>query len=109
MEKRLELSRLMDFYAPLLTDRQREFLEMYVLDDFSLQEIAEQEGISRQGVRDALMRGEKTLAEIEDKIGLADKIFEFEGQLEAFVEKIREFGNADLAEELRDILKNWRD
>ena len=54
MEKHVELGCLLDYYGALLTERQRALLEEQVSEDCSLAEIAEREGISRQGVRDAL-------------------------------------------------------
>ena len=70
MEKHVELGCLLDYYGALLTERQRALLEQHVSEDCSLAEIAEREGISRQGVRDALKRGEEQLYELEHKLGL---------------------------------------
>ena len=71
MQNKLELSLLIDYYGAFLTDNQCEMLKLNCEEDFSLAEIAEQKGISRQGVRDALQRGEKILLEMEEKLGLA--------------------------------------
>lgn len=73
MEKHVELNCLLDYYGALLTARQRALLEQYVAEDCSLAEIAEREGISRQGVRDALKRGEEQLYELEGKLGLMQR------------------------------------
>ena len=54
MQNKLELSLLIDYYGEFLTDNQCEMLKLNCEEDFSLAEIAEQKGISRQGVRDAL-------------------------------------------------------
>jgi len=70
VERHVELGYLMDLYGALLTDRQRELLSQSVEEDCSLAEIAEREGISRQGVRDAIKRAEEQLAEYEQKLGL---------------------------------------
>ena len=64
---------LYDIYAPLLNERQREVLDLYYNEDLSLAEIAEHESITRQGVRDSIKRGEQTLFELEDALGLAEK------------------------------------
>lgn len=61
---------LYDFYGELLTDRQQEFYDLYYNEDLSLAEIAENYGITRQGVRDIIVRAEASLQEIEDKTGL---------------------------------------
>ncbi len=71
MAKNLELSYLIDFYGDVLTDKQRDVMEQYYNDDFSLAEIAENFGISRQGVRDSIKRGEAILLDLEEKVGFA--------------------------------------
>lgn len=61
MENTVELGMLLAHYGALLTARQRKLLELYVNEDYSLAEIAEREGISRQGVHDALKRAKEQL------------------------------------------------
>ena len=61
------MTMLFDFYGELLTDRQKEFFDLYYNEDLSLAEIAENAGISRQGVRDVIVRAEAAMTEIEDK------------------------------------------
>ena len=61
---------LYDFYGDMLTDRQKEFYDLYYNEDLSLAEISEHIGITRQGVRDSIVRAERTLQELEDKLGL---------------------------------------
>ena len=73
MAKNLEISTLLDYYGMLLTDKQRETVEYYYDDDLSLGEIAENTGISRQGVRDSIKRSETILFEAEEKLGLIKK------------------------------------
>ena len=71
---KIDISVLKDIYGAMLTGRQSEVLQMYCDCDCSLGEIAEQTGISRQGVRDAIVNGEKTLVNLENKLHLlADK------------------------------------
>ena len=65
--KNLEISYLLDFYGDVLTEKQRDVMEQYYNDDLSLSEIADNFGITRQGVRDAIKRGEGTILELEDK------------------------------------------
>ena len=64
------MTMLYDFYGDMLTDRQKEFYDLYYNEDLSLSEIAENYGISRQGVRDVIVRAEATLTELEDKTGI---------------------------------------
>ena len=70
MDKRIETAWLLDFYGPLLTQRQQELLHLYCDEDLSLAEIAEQEAISRQGVHDTVHKAQKQLEEYEEKLGL---------------------------------------
>ncbi|MEF9969227.1 MAG: YlxM family DNA-binding protein [Ruthenibacterium sp.] len=71
MAKNLEISFLLDFYGEVLTEKQREVMEQYYNDDLSLAEIADHFDITRQGVRDAIKRGEATVLDLEEKIGFA--------------------------------------
>lgn len=73
MAKNLQISYLLDFYGDVLTEKQREVMEQYYNDDLSLAEIADNFGISRQGVRDSIKRGEGTILELEQKIGFAGR------------------------------------
>ncbi len=70
MDKNLAMSDLLDIYGELLTEKQRDMLELYYNDDLSLAEIAEHYEISRQGVHDSIKRGEEALAEYERVLGL---------------------------------------
>ena len=69
--KDLEYSILLDHYGAVLTERQRDILTEYYDEDLSLSEIAENFGITRQGVRDAIKHGEATLRDMEAKLGNA--------------------------------------
>lgn len=70
MSKNFEVSTLLDYYGMLLTDKQREAVDYYYNDDLSLGEIAENQGISRQGVRDSIKRAEAVLYDTEEKLHL---------------------------------------
>ena len=67
------MTMLFDFYGDVLTDRQKEFYDLYYNEDLSLGEIAENYGITRQGVRDIIVRAERTLEDIEEKTGLIQR------------------------------------
>ena len=71
-EKNLRVAYLLDFYANLLDDRTRCIIEAYYEDDLSLSEIADGEGISRQGVRHIIKKGEEQLEFFEERLGLAE-------------------------------------
>lgn len=70
MAKNMEIALLYDFYGEMLPTVQRDMIEFYYEDDLSLSEIAENRGISRQGVRDSIKRAEIQLLEMEDRLGL---------------------------------------
>lgn len=94
--KNLEISYLLDFYGEVLTQKQRDVLEQYYNDDLSLSEIAENFGITRQGVRDAIKHGEATLLEMEEKVGFAARyrhVQEGVGKLEHLVREAK-FANS---------------
>ena len=69
-EKNLQLSFLMDAYAGLLSERQQRVLDLYYNQDLSLGEIADDVGISRQGVRDSIKKAERELYFYEEHLGL---------------------------------------
>ncbi len=73
-EKNLKIGYLLDFYGEILTERKRTVLDMYYNDDFSLAEISEEIGISRQGVRELIKKAEEELTFFEERLGLSKKI-----------------------------------
>ena len=81
-DSRLMRSMLLDFYGELLTEKQRECFDLHFNEDLSLSEIAEQCGISRQGVWDNIRRAEATLTDLEEKTGLVGRVMELERELE---------------------------
>ena len=84
MAKNLDMILLLDFYGDMLTEKQRDFISFYYNDDLSLAEIAENVGITRQGVRDAIKRAESQLIEMEERVGFVAR---FE-QIKAGLSKI---------------------
>ena len=68
MEKNVEVSMLLQIYGELLTEKQYRVIDYYYNEDLSLSEIAENEEITRQGVRDIIKKGEKKLFEYEEKL-----------------------------------------
>ena len=83
------MAMLYDFYGDVLTDRQKEFYDLYYNEDLSLGEIAENYGITRQGVRDVIVRAEAALTELEDKTGLIKRVHTMHRQLEQIREDAR--------------------
>jgi uncharacterized protein len=76
LEKTTRMNYLYDFYQSLLTPKQRSYMSLYYLDDFSLGEIAEEYNISRQAVYDNIKRTEAMLEEYEEKLLLFKKFQE---------------------------------
>ena len=70
LSKMLRMAALFDVYGPLLTERQREMCCLYYLNDYSLSEISELHGVSRQAIHDTLVRSEQAMEEYEKQFGL---------------------------------------
>ncbi len=74
MDKITMITLMYDFYGQLLTERQQKFVELYYGNDYSLGEIAENYGVSRQAVHDTLKRAENILRNYENKLGLVHRM-----------------------------------
>ena len=74
MEKNIRISILCDIYGSLLTDKQKDVLDLYYNDNLSLSEIAEEINITRQAVRDSIVKAEKKLYSFEENLGLMGKM-----------------------------------
>ena len=97
-------SLLYDFYGALLTDRQREVMELYHEENLSLAEIADEMSISRQGVHDALKKAKRALMNYEQKLGLverfqktSDSVSEIDRRIDELIAGMRE-ANAESGE-----------
>ena len=90
MEDRVEISLLMDFYGPLLTEKQKSIMELYYNEDLSLAEIAELNNTSRQAIHDLIKRCYKQFLAYESKLNLLQKSFEKEKKIINLLEKINE-------------------
>ena len=82
MEKNVKISILCDLYGKLLTEKQFEFLNDYYNNDLSLSEIAENNQITRQAVRDIIKKGEKKLFEYEEKLSFMKRMSNQEKTIE---------------------------
>ncbi len=83
MAKDLSISVLLDFYGPFLSEKQRNLLHHYYNEDLSLTEIAENEQITRQGVRDLIKRGEAQLKKYEQECGWCQNVLSLQAVLES--------------------------
>ena len=99
MEKFVEQTLLYDFYGELLTERQQQVYESVVLEDYSLSEVAEDPGISRQGVHDMIKRCNHTLEDYEARLHLVEKFLCIRKQ----VQKIKELAVGYNAGEITEI------
>ena len=104
MERIFELGRLLDIYGALLTDRQREVVDLYANENFSLAEIAEQIGVSRQAVRDLLVRAESILRGYELKLKVSEKQIQ---QREILKSMERRFHDVELRPADRDAFDGY--
>ena len=84
------MTMLFDFYGELLTERQKEFFDLYYNEDLSLAEIAENSGISRQGVRDVIVRAEGAMQEVEDKTGLIRRFLQMQKHIAAIQDAVEQ-------------------
>ncbi len=82
IEKNVEISILCDLYGKLLTEKQLELLNDYYNNDLSLSEIAENNNITRQAVRDNIKKGEKKLFEYEEKLSFMKRMLKQEKTIE---------------------------
>ncbi len=106
MEKNVKISLLFDFYRNLLTERQAESIDLYYNEDLSLSEIGAHMGITRQGVRDNIMRAESALLDAEDRLGLAARFLSIRGDLERIDEIIKEIEASPENKDLSDNMKH---
>ncbi len=92
----LEQALLYDFYGELLTEHQKEIYEKFVLEDLSLSEIADDAGISRQGVHDVIKRCNKVLEGYEEKLHLVEKFLSIKS-------KVQQINEASQIEQIKEI------
>ena len=102
VEEIVEQSLLYDFYGELLTDHQRKIYEAALFEDYSLSEIAEEAGISRQGVHDLLRRCDKQLRGYESKLHLVKRFNRVRSDVERIVSLVDELEGVS-GEKLSDI------
>lgn len=93
VEERLELSLLYDFYGALLKENQQRMFEASILEDYNFSEIAQDEGITRQGVYDTIKRATKQLEMYEKKLGLVARFREQKKKVEELRDKL---GNMEI-------------
>ena len=103
MDELLYLTDLFDLYGALLTERQRDCMEMHLFEDFSLAEIGEELGISRQAVHDNLHRSQKAMEAYEEKLRLVERYRKERvemGEIHRMLQKLRQPGNEKAVDEI---------
>ncbi len=106
MEKKVEVSILCQIYGKLLTDKQYEFIDDYYNNDLSLSEIAENNNITRQAVRDVIKKGESKLFEYEEKLLIMKKIRDQEKQIQEIIEELNKIKDTSSDKKIDKILIN---
>ena len=109
MEKNVKISILLDIYGKLLTEKQYKLLDDYYNNDLSLSEIAENENITRQAVRDNLKKGENNLLEYEDKLKFMKKTLMQEEQIANILSELSQIEEKSTDEEIAKILQDVKE
>lgn len=106
MEKNVTVGILLDIYGEILTDKQKDVLDLYYNQNLSLSEIADEVGITRQGVHDCIMKGEKKLFKLEEKLKIMKKLDNQEKQLQKILLELSQIQSEDSDKHINDIIKN---
>ena len=109
MEEKVEISMLCQFYGKLLTEKQYEFINDYYNNDLSLSEIAENNNITRQAVRDIIKKGESKLFELEEKLTFMKKTLNQERKLQEILEELSKIETTSSDKKIEKILNHVRE
>ena len=104
MEKNVKVSMLCQIYGKLLTEKQLDILENYYDNDLSLSEIAQNEEITRQAVRDIIKKGENKLFEYEEKLKIMERMFKQEDKIANILAEIAKIENKTSDKQVAKIL-----
>ena len=108
VEKHVEISMLCQIYGKLLTEKQYELINDYYNNDLSLSEIAENNNITRQAVRDIIKKGENKLFEFEEKLLFMKRMLNQEKQIQAILIELSKIQEASSDKKIDKILNNIR-
>ena len=106
MEKNVKISMLNQFYGKLLTQKQYEMIDDYYNNDLSLSEIAENNHITRQAVRDILKKGEKKLFEYEEKLMFMRRTLNQEKKIEKVLAELTKIQKNDSDKQVANVLEH---
>ena len=108
MEKKVEISMLWQIYGNLLTEKQYQYIDYYYNEDLSLSEIAENDDITRQAVRDIIKKGERKLFEYEEKLLFMKKTINQEKQIQNILVNLNKIQKDSSDEKVTSILEEVR-
>lgn len=104
MEDRIKISILMDYYRELLTEKQKNVMELYYNQDLSLSEIGELTNTSRQAIHDTIKRCNRLLTDYEDKLKFVEKIYKIKENRTLLIKKINSL-EEDIEKKYQDYLQ----
>ena len=104
MEKNIKISMLCEIYGNLLTDKQLTILKYYYDQDLSLSEIAENQKITRQAVRDIIKKGENKLFELEEKLSFMKRMFKQEEKIAIILSELTKIQGKTTDKQIAQIL-----
>lgn len=106
LDETTRVNLLYDFYAPLLTKKQRQVMELYFHEDWSFGEIADHLGVSRQGVHENVKRSRRALEDLEEELGLLTKHIRRRELADTIMRKMEGSpGKKDVAQLLEELLR----
>ena len=106
MDRKVEISVLCQIYGKLLTEKQLNIMDNYYNLDLSLSEIAENEGITRQAVRDIIKKGENKLFAFEEKLGIMKKTMKQEEKIASILSELTKIQTKFTDEQIAEILEH---
>ena len=106
MDEKVKISILCELYGKILTEKQEEFIEDYYNNDLSLSEIAENNNITRQAVRDIIKKGEKKLFEYEEKLHFMKRTLNQEKRIEKVLSELTKIQKDYSDEQIASVLEN---
>lgn len=109
MEEKVKISLLCQIYGKLLTQKQLNILDNYYNLDLSLSEIAENENITRQAVRDIMKKGENKLFELEEKLGIMKKTQKQEEKIANILSELTKIQTKFTDEQIAEILEHIKE
>ena len=109
MDEKVKISMLCQIYGKMLTKKQYEVINDYYNNDLSLSEIAENNQITRQAVRDLIKKGENKLFELEEKLAFMERTMKQEKKLQAILEELSKIEDISSEKKIAKILEHVRE